>query len=112
MSENRYRLEESFFWAEVSYHDIIEAEPQDDGSVRFLRVVTPSELQTTTWVISQVWAESPSLRILLDKVVAAGGAWERFMVGWLLVHLPPAEHAILVSEIESLFDKFIAGDSP
>jgi len=40
-----YRLEESSVFGEVQYHDIVEAETQTDGTLRFLRVATPSGLK-------------------------------------------------------------------
>ena len=46
MGPNLYRMEETSVLGKVSYHDIIEAEPQTDGTLRFLRVLTPSGLKT------------------------------------------------------------------
>jgi hypothetical protein len=103
---NLYRMEESSALGEVSYHDIIETEPHGDGGVRFLRVVTPSELKTTSWMIPQIVAESPSLSTLLDRVMAVGGNWERIFGGCLIVHLTPAEHDALIPEFNKLFDQF------
>ena len=106
VGQNLYRAEESSCLGEVCYHDIIETEPQGDGSVRFSRVVTPSELKTVSWMISQACAESPRLSTLLDRVMAVGGNWERIFGGCLIVHLPPPEYDVLAPEFKSLFETF------
>ncbi|PYV21447.1 MAG: hypothetical protein DMG24_19465, partial [Acidobacteria bacterium] len=87
------------------YHDIIEAEPQTDGTLRFLRVRTRSGLKTVCWVLSRTAAESPALFPLLDKVIAVGGYWERIFGGVLLLHLPPAEHDHIIDEFNSFFNQ-------
>ena len=106
VGQNLYRAEESSVLGDVSYHDVIETEPQGDGTVRFLRVVAPSELKTASWMISQACAESPRLSTLLDRVMAVGGNWERIFGGCLIVHLPPAEYDVLIPEFNSLFESF------
>ncbi len=99
---NLYRMEESSVLGDVHYSDVVEVEPQPDGSVRFLRVVTPSELKTRWCLVSQILVESSSLSVFLDKVVAAGGNWERIFGGILLLHLPPVEQDRLVAEFNNL----------
>ena len=113
MGPNLYRMEESSILklGEVSYHDVIEAEPQTDGTLRFVRVLTPSGLKTLCWVLSQTAAESPGLSALLDKVIAAGGYWERIFGGVLLLHLPPAEHDHLIDGFNSFFNQ-LPGNTP
>lgn len=106
IGQNLYRMEESSVFGEVSYHDIIETEPQDNGSLRFLAVHTRSELRTTSWVVSRSLAESSNLSTLLVRVIAVGGHWERIFGGWLIVHLPPAENDALISDFNRLFDQF------
>jgi hypothetical protein len=106
VGQNLYRAEERSILGEVSYHDIIETELLGDGTVRFLRVVTPSELKTESWIISQACAESPRLSTLLDRVMAVGGNWERIFGGFLIVHLPPAEYDVLIPEFNSLLETF------
>lgn len=105
MGSNRYRMEESSALGEVSYHDVIEAEPHTDGTLRFLRVLTPSGLTTVSWILSQNLIESPALSVLLEKVMAVGGNWERMFGGVLLLHLPPAEDDHIVGEFNNLFNQ-------
>jgi hypothetical protein len=108
---NLCRMEESSVLGEVSYHDVIEAELQTDGTVRFLRLLTPSGLTTVSWILPQNQVESPALSVLLEKVMAAGGNWERIFGGILLLHLPPAESDRLVGEFNDLFDQ-LSSDTP
>jgi len=107
MGANLYRMEKDSVLrlGKVSYHDIIEAEPQTDGTLRFLRVRTRSGLKTVCWVLSRTAAESPALFPLLDKVIAVGGYWERIFGGVLLLHLPPAEHDHIIDEFNSFFNQ-------
>jgi hypothetical protein len=77
MGQNLYRLEESSALGEASYHDVIEGELQADGTVRFIRIYASSGLKTVSWVLSQSLIECPDMTILLGKVMAAGGNWER-----------------------------------
>jgi hypothetical protein len=60
---NLYRLEESAVLGEGFYHDVIETEPQTDGPVRFLRVLTPSGMTTECWVVPQSVLDSPELSL-------------------------------------------------
>jgi hypothetical protein len=94
---NLYRMEESSLLEPTRYDDVIEAELQSDGSLRFLQVVTPSSLITECYFAS----DSPSLPPFLDKVVLAGGNWERVFGGILFLHLPPSEHDRLMTEFNN-----------
>jgi hypothetical protein len=105
MGQNLYRMEESSALGEASYHDVIEAELQTDGTLRFLRVYRPSGLKSVSWMISQSVADSPALSALLDKVMSAGGNWERLFGGLLIVHMPPQQYDALMKEFNSLFSQ-------
>jgi len=105
LGPNLYRLEESSALGEASYHDIVETEPQTDGTLRFIRVATPSGLKTVSWILSKVKIESPAMSALLDKVISVGGFWEIIFGGVLLVHLPPAEQDIILGQFNSLFSE-------
>ena len=75
MGPNLYRMEQSSLFGGVGYHDVVETEPQADGTLSFLRVLsvlTPSGLKTVFWVLSRTQVE-PALSALLDKVMAVGG---------------------------------------
>lgn len=101
MGENLYRLEESSILSGAVYHDIIEAELQTDGALLFLRVTTRSELKTSSHVLSKPQMESSELPVFLDRVVAAGGNWERLLEGFLILHLPLSEESLLLDEFDT-----------
>jgi hypothetical protein len=107
---NLYRMEESAVLGDVFYHDVIETELQADGTVRFLRVFTPSGLTKECWVISHSVQESPDLSALLDRVMAVGGNWERIFGGALTLHLPPQERDSIVGAFNDLFNNPSASD--
>lgn len=105
MAPNVYRMEESSIMGGINYHDIVETEPQPDGSVVFLHVLIPSELKTASWVLSPAQFESPALSALLDEVGTVGGNWERIFGGVLLLHLPAAEHDHIVNAMKRIFER-------
>ncbi|HEY6252019.1 MAG TPA: hypothetical protein VI685_18845 [Candidatus Angelobacter sp.] len=99
---NMYRLEESSMLAEARYHDIIEAEAISDGTLRFVRVAAPSNLKTVSCTLPDAEFESPALSALLDRVMAAGGNWERVFGGVLLLHLPAGEEGAVLDQLKGL----------
>jgi hypothetical protein len=105
LGTNLYRLELSSVLEEVHYHDIVEAELQNDGTLRFIRLVTPSGLKTMSCMLPRSRMESPKLASFLNRVIAVGGFWERLFGGVLILNLPSAEYDLMVGEFESLFDQ-------
>lgn len=103
VGRNLYRLESSSFFDEAHYHDVVEAEPQPNGTLRFIRLVTPSGLKTMSCILPRFQTESPKLTLFLDEVMAVGGHWERIFGGVLILSLPPAEHDRIVAKLENLF---------
>ena len=70
---NLYRMEESSLLHEVLYHDIIEAERKDDGSLHLLQVAKASGLVTKSWILPMDFGEKPEVKVLLQRVMAIGG---------------------------------------
>jgi hypothetical protein len=99
---NMYRLEESPMLAEARYHDIIEAETLCDGTLRFVRIATPSTLKTMSCTLPDAEFESPALSAVLDRVMAVGGNWERVFGGVLLLHVPAAEEAAVLDQLKGV----------
>src|SRR6266404_1248796 len=101
MGPNLYRMEESSVFGEVSYHDVIEAKTQTDGTLRFLRVLKPSGLKSACWILSPPQLESHALSALLDRVMSIGGNWEKLFVGVLLLLPPPSEHYQIINQVNA-----------
>jgi hypothetical protein len=89
LGQEVYRAEESSMLGVVTYKDVFEARRLSDGSLRFLRIVTPSGLKTKSWILPIDTIESKGFRAILDSVMELGGCWEQAFGGVLLVHLPP-----------------------
>lgn len=99
---NKFRLEESSLLGEATYRDIIEAELQPDGSLRFLRLVAPSGLKTVSCVLSDVQFKSQRLCALLETITAAGGGWERVFGGVLILHVPTADETFVLNSLREV----------
>ena len=103
LGENRYRLEEAPLLADsVFYGDVIEAEPQSDGSLTFIRVLEPSGMRHYDYLLPSAVFESKGFEALLVKIDAAGGYWTQAFGGFFLVSLPPESELNPLEEIERL----------
>lgn len=71
--------------------DVVEVAPEG-STFRFQRIVAPSVLITTEWLINAKSTESEELAVFLAQLCRLGGEWERAFGGILLVHAP-LEHA-------------------
>lgn len=99
---NTYRAEESSMLGVFSYKDLIAVKPRSDGSVQFLKILTPSGLKTNSWILSKGIIESEGFRVILDSVMEMGGNWEQVFGGLLLVHFPPD----LADAVEARINRF------
>ena len=85
-----YRLDRVPLGVEAAaYLDVIEAEPGEDGRLRFIRVVEPSGWRTHELVVQQHMIEGERADSLLQEVKRLGGHWEIVFGGMLIVCLPP-----------------------
>jgi hypothetical protein len=100
LGSNFYRAEKSSLLGEMSYKDVIQAEPLSDGSLRFLEIVTPSGPRTSSWILPKGIIESDGFRAILDYVMELGGNWEQVFGGLLLVHLPPEQANTIEARIK------------
>lgn len=91
LGKNLYRLEVTpvLVEIEVSFGDIIEAEMQADGVLRFCRVATRSQWRHWDWLLSKNAVESAAFIALQQAIEEHGGAWERVFGGMFFIHLPP-----------------------
>lgn len=107
---NLYQLEESSLFGEVQYHDVIVTETQDNGVLQLLQIAKSSGLKTASWILPETAFESPTLKALLDRVMAVGGNWERAFGGMLTLHLPPLEVPSIVNEVK-VFVQVLSGQA-
>lgn len=111
LGENLYREEETSVLGEFRYHDVIEAETQENGALQFLRVVTSSCLKTHSTILDRAFFESPRLTAFLDEVKSVGGNWETIFGGLLMLHLPPEHESALLLQFNALMNE-LADERP
>jgi hypothetical protein len=103
VDEGTYRLEQSSGFGEVFYGDVIEVSLLDPtGLSRFVRVVSRSGLKVSTFILTEQILESERLQVLLHRVAAVGGNWERVYGGVLFVHLPPDTDIDIEVEVKAI----------
>ena len=97
---NLYRLEATPMFVGLGAYlgDTIEVDPQEDGTLRFGRVVARSSWRHWDWLLAKSSAESLALANFKRVIEEQGGIWEHFYGGCFLVHLP--EGATFDPEIE------------
>ena len=94
MGPGLYRLEDTPVFANrgddpIHAGDVLELEPQPDGSYMLTRVAERSPMRHFMWVVPRSFVESPHYRAYAADVESVGGAWEVAFGGVVWVHLPP-----------------------
>lgn len=104
IGQNHYRLEETSELAEGTFHDVVEAEEQADGSLAFQRIVELSGLVMTRYCLPDAVPDMEMFQTILQAVAASGAHYERKPGSVLLVHARPALAEELRLRINSLID--------
>lgn len=88
--DNRlYRLENSPFYAYgVSWLDIVEASPTEDGVLAFERVAEKSGHRTLRVILEQT-SNGESGKQILDRLVDLGCTWEGMNTKLICIDVPP-----------------------
>jgi len=86
----QYRLHESelLFERPLYFDEIVQLAPRPDGEFTFVRRIARSRWRRSCHMLSEDQADTPELNSFLAAVTAAGGQWEVFFRGVLLLHLP------------------------
>ena len=74
----------------ASFGDVIEADSNTAGGLRFVRVAERGGWRTYDFVLPSELIESERVVTILDRVLSLGGRWELVFGGVLLLCLPPA----------------------
>jgi len=91
LASGTYRLEESALIHDpINLGDIIAAESISEDEIEFVGVPQKSPYETLRWLIAKNLTESEGLPRFLERVVEAGGLWERALGGLLILHIPRA----------------------
>jgi hypothetical protein len=88
LSSQSVRLEETPLASseEVRFGDVIEVEPYERDVFRFVRVISRSDLEMSTFLVSQKVAGDEAFTKVLSQVTAIGVHWERAFGGVLMLH--------------------------
>ena len=68
---------------------MIEAQPGEEGRLRFVCVAERGGWRTYSYTVSEQMIESERMRSLLREVEARGGHWETLFGGMLFICIPP-----------------------
>src|SRR5262245_21723628 len=89
LGPNRFRLEQTPFMAQASFHDIVEATPQEDGSFLFRGVLEKSNWKMYDFEGMTYPADSNAfMTALVATVEEHGGICETVMGCCFLAYLP------------------------
>lgn len=86
----KYRLHQSQILLEDPLYldDVVELEPRPDSAVTFVQRRVLSRLRRECYTLSRDQTGAPELDLFLAAETAAGGQWEVWFHGILLLHLP------------------------
>ncbi len=82
--------------------DVIEAEAQENGVLRFCRVVERSTWHHWDWLLPQEVFESSAFKSFQRAIVANGGEWEQVWGGMFIAHLPQGSAFDLEAEFKNV----------
>lgn len=100
---DQYRLLNSPFWAySVSWLDVVEALPDAEGVLTFVRVVEKSGHRTVRIILDPPVDKSPESQAVLDGLVALGASYEGMYPGYMAIDIPPAV------EMDGIVDYLVA----
>lgn len=90
VGQDLYRLDNlPFFAYGVSWLDVVEAHPDDNGQLVMSRVVEKSGHRTVRVIFDPGVDQSPEARVILDGVVALGASYKRANPRYLAIDIPP-----------------------
>jgi hypothetical protein len=89
LGDDNYRLDNSPFYAYgISWEDIVEAFPSDDGFLEFARFLTKSGNRTLR-VIMDSAEENPKSRSVLERITELGCSYEGLHSRLISINVPP-----------------------
>jgi hypothetical protein len=108
LGANSYRLGSTLWFLgdeeedRVYPGDVIEAEAQENGVLRFCRVVERSTWHHWEWLLPEDVYESRAFDTFLRAIVANGGDWEQIWGGIFFAHLPEGSAFDPEAELENV----------
>ena len=88
LRDKLWRLEENPVWSEfAAWHDVVEADTVD-GELIIRRVVESSGCRTIKLYVAPGFSTSEQGAELCERVLEAGGMWEIYAFGYLILNVP------------------------
>jgi hypothetical protein len=98
LGNNLYRLDNSpFYIYGVSWQDVVEAQPEEDGFLFFLRVIEKSGHRTVRVLFEDFSAKDPEAEPILADIKNLGCTYEGYG-GLLVIDVPPEVNLETVTE--------------
>ncbi len=82
--------------------DVIEAEAQENGVLRFCRVVERSTWYHWEWLLPPEAIESSAFKTFQRAIVGNGGEWEQVWGGIFIAHLPQGSSFDLEADFKNV----------
>ena len=96
---DRYRLDNSPFWAySVSWLDVVEAHPDENGQLALTRVVEKSGHRTVRVIFDPAIDKDPEAQATVDELGRMGCSYEGMHPGYLAIDIPPGIELMKVAE--------------
>ena len=103
VAPNHYQVMEVHGLIEaISYLDIIELEPQTDGTMLFKRIITPANFRKFVFIIPESFIDTDGLQRILDRVIEVGGGCARMLGGMLTICIPPTSDYDPTADLNNL----------
>jgi uncharacterized protein DUF4265 len=92
LGDDLYELDNTPWYAyRVSWHDIIEARPQEaDGFPEFVKVVRKSGYRTVRLILDPPADKDSNSQAILDRLIQLGCSYEGANPAYIAIDIPPA----------------------
>jgi hypothetical protein len=82
-------LENPIFSCKVNYGTVVEAIPNENGELNFVRIVRASQFKTRKFLLESYAEQGDFSKMrIAEEIIAAGGTWEIAMGGLAFIHIP------------------------
>ena len=111
LGDGRYRLEASQFEAEppLAFHDVIEAEPQAEARLRFVRLIQKSALEAQLVTPAPELLDTVESLSVLTWLTEQGGYWQRMWGNVVGLSVPKHVQKQLDAKLKQVGDQFLRG---
>jgi len=111
LGDGRYRLEASQFEVEppLAFHDVIEAEPQAEARLRFVRLIQKSALEDQLVTPAPELLDTVESLSVLTWLTEQGGYWQRMWGNVASLSVPKHVQKELNAKLKQVGEEFLRG---